>query len=106
MNWMIKLLVVSFSILFLFSGGAMADNITIYDGNSSSETGWYGTQEDQEVEPGMQTGQYWDLEGFFLDGSMLSMVGGFNFKTGRDGYTSGDIFIDIDGDAGGGYTRR
>ena len=78
------------------------NNITLYDANSSSSTGWYGLQEDNEVEPGMVTGQVWDLEGFFLDDTTLTMVGGFNFKNGNPGYpsyTSGDIFIDIDGDA-------
>jgi hypothetical protein len=79
-----------------------SNNITMSDGNSSSGTEWYGLQEDNEVEPGMATGQAWDLEGFFLEGTTLTMVGGFNFKTGNPGYpdyTSGDIFIDIDGDA-------
>lgn len=74
-------------------------NITIYDKNSSSNTGWYGKQEDQEVEPGCITGQAWDLEGFFLNGSLLTMVGGYNFVAGNDGWDSGDIFIDINGDA-------
>ena len=59
--------------------------------------------EDQEVEPGMAWNQKWDLEGFFRNGNMLSMVGGFNFETGgydsyRDRYWgSGDIFFDVDG---------
>jgi hypothetical protein len=63
----------------------------------------YGMGEDQEVEPGMAWDQQWDLEGFFLKGKTLSMVGGFNFKTGgydryRDRYWgSGDIFFDVDG---------
>jgi hypothetical protein len=85
---------------------ALAYNITIPDGigQSSSQGDWYsGSHEDQEVEPGNETGQKWDLEGFFLDGSILTIVGGFNFKTGASGngmtFSSGDIFIDVDGDA-------
>lgn len=75
-------------------------NITIPDNNyTQGNTGWYGSQEDQEVEPGMVTGQYWDLEGFFLNGTLLTMVGGYDFKNGRDGFSSGDIFLDINGDA-------
>jgi hypothetical protein len=73
-------------------------NITIYDNNSSSP-GWYGNQEDQEVEPGCYTGQAWDLEAFFLNGSLLTMVGGYNFVAGLDGWDSGDIFFDVDGNA-------
>lgn len=91
---------------FLFSTTAIAlplgTQITIYDQKSSGNAK-YGMGEDQEVEPGMVWNQQWDLEGFFLKGNTLSMVGGFNFKTGgydryRDRYWgSGDIFFDVDG---------
>lgn len=74
---------------------SLGDNITISDENYSG-TGWYGNHEDQEVEPGMQHTQQWDLEGFFLQENTLNMVGGFNFKDGCEGYTSGDIFISVD----------
>jgi len=78
------------------------DNITIFDKNGSGSD-WYGTQEDQEVEPGMQRLQKWDLEGFFQDDDKLTMVGGYNFVTGATAsygqLMSGDIFIDVDGDA-------
>ncbi len=87
------------------SGPVMADsfgnNITIYDG-----TGYAGTNtggEDGETEPGMVNSQVWDLEGFFLNGSTLSMVAGFDFKNGVSGYptfSSGDIFIDVNGNFG------
>ncbi len=77
----------------------MGDNITIPDQDSSTTSGWYGPQEDQEVETGSITGQAWDLEGFFLDGTKLTMAGGYNFKTGQDGIHSGDIFIDVTADA-------
>jgi hypothetical protein len=72
-------------------------NITIWD-----QMGVIN-QEDQEVEPNCQWDQKWDLEGFFLDGTDLTMVGGFNFVTGEYGngqlWHSGDIFIDVNGDA-------
>jgi hypothetical protein len=98
-------LILAVSLMVCISS-VFASNITIYDnrkdGNNNG-TNWYnrGTNpgEDQEVEPGMIYNQSWDLEGFFLDDNILSMVGGFNFKDGNSGYTSGDIFIDIDGDA-------
>lgn len=71
-------------------------NITISDGNWSG-TGWTGNREDQEVEPGCVTGQKWDLEGFFVLGNTLSMVGGYDFVNGADGHVSGDLFLDTDG---------
>ena len=40
--------------------------------------------------------QKWDLEGFFLQGTTLTMIGGFDFLNGESNYTSGDIFISID----------
>ena len=92
--------------LFLFSTTAFAlslgNQITIYDQKSDGSAN-HGISEDQEVEPGMVWSQTWDLEGFFLNGNTLSMVGGFNFETGGyDSYRnrywgSGDIFFDIDG---------
>jgi hypothetical protein len=72
-------------------------NITIWDGLGSG-TGWYGAQEDQQVAPNCLIGQEWDLEGFFLKGTTLIMVGGYNFLNGEDGWKSGDIFIDVTGD--------
>jgi hypothetical protein len=80
----------------------LGTNITIWD-KISSGSGWYGIQEDNEVEPGCLTNQVWDLEGFFLNGTTLTMVGGFDFVNGQsDGnstWQSGDIFIDVTGDA-------
>lgn len=73
------------------------NNITIYDGNGYIGSGVGG--EDAETEPGMINNQDWDLEGFFLNGTALAMVGGFNFQNGYqyDGalYEAGDIFIDV-----------
>ena len=78
-------------------------NITTYDGYSSG-TGWYGTQENNETEPGTATGQGWDLEGFFFNDSTnsLALVGGFDFVKGGsaistpayDWVQSGDIFLE------------
>ena len=81
-------------------GGAYGANITISD-ESGTGSGWYGAQEDQEVQPGCITGQVWDLEAFDLTGSTLTMVGGYDFVHGVSGYnaSAGDIFIDVDGDA-------
>lgn len=102
---------------FIMTGSAMAlnlgSNITISD-EVSSGTGWYSDREDQEVEPNCVPGQGWDLEGFFLNGTTLTMIGGYNFKDGYGGYQPGDIFIDTTGDAeygpgntgsGSGYTE-
>ena len=95
--------------LSLVAGGAFAgtlgSNITIPDESYSSPSGWYGgpNQEDQEVEPNNVTGQDFDLEGTFFDdvSSDLSMVGGYDFVNGvpRFRVSSGDLFIDVTGDA-------
>ncbi len=86
----------------LWTGTVYATNITISDNNYTNET-WHQDQENDEVEPGMSHGQDWDLEGFFLNGTQLSLVGGYNFKDGYKNTSSGDIFIDVDGDAVYGY---
>lgn len=73
-------------------------DITINDKNVTSNY-WHESAEDQEVEPGMAHGQIWDLEGFFLQGNQLSIVGGYDFVNGQNNFTSGDLFLDIDNDA-------
>ena len=83
--------------LVLAAAPVHATNITIPD-LVGSGSGWYGAQEDQEVEPGCVQAQRWDLEGFYLDGSILAMVGGYDFAAGQDGFLSGDLFLDVDGD--------
>ena len=93
--------------LFLYGTSAQAtpfgDNITIDDNRSSSSNSWYNGSEDNEVEPDMLRAQQWDMEGMFLDGNLLTVVGGFDQVNGvtNGGYTyrSGDLFIDTDGDA-------
>jgi hypothetical protein len=76
-------------------------NITIYDGSGYTGSGTGG--EDRETEPGMVNSQVWDLEAFYLRDNSLTMVGGFNFRSGVPGYasfTSGDIFLDTNGSYG------
>lgn len=94
-------LAISFVMIPFLSGSASAlslgTDITVSDRNNTG-TAWYSDREDQEVEPGMVANQTWDLEGFFLNGTILSMVGGYDFINNTE-YTSGDIFIDINGDA-------
>lgn len=95
-----KVLVLAVAVGLSLWGNAFAANITIPDENASGG-GWYGPQEDQEVEPGCITGQQWDLEAWYMSGNTLTAVGGYNFITGVSGWNSaaGDIFVDIDGDA-------
>ena len=103
-----KNLVFSFLAAFLFlslsffitnaNALELGGNITIYDGSSSEESGWHGKNEDDEVEPGCVADQVWDLEGFFLKGSELQVVGGFDFENGQGDFKIGDIFLDLDGD--------
>ena len=75
-----------------------ASQITIFDNqkNNTANT-WHNQEnEDNEVEPGANIGQEWDLEGMFFDGTNLSIVGGWDFVNGsgfNDGIGSGDIFI-------------
>jgi hypothetical protein len=76
-------------------------NITIPD-RVFTTPGWYGSQEDNEVEPGCVTGHMWDLEAFFLKSWDLTMVGTYDFRNGATyggrTYLGGDIFIDVTGD--------
>jgi hypothetical protein len=90
-----------FMILSIFTNawaGPFGQDITISDKVNQGSAGWYGTQEDNEVEPGCITAQQWDLEGFYRNGTNLTMVGGYNFVGGQDGLKSGDIFIDVNKD--------
>lgn len=79
--------------------GADRTDITIFDGDKSGNTGWYGEQEDGEVEPGMAQNQAWDMESFFIENGTqeLGMITGFNLRDGYGGYQAGDIFIDTNG---------
>jgi hypothetical protein len=82
---------------------ASAADITIYDGQSSSSTGWYSNRENNETEPGTITSQVWDLEKMVIEGSKLTIQGGYDFRTGaysnNKWYQRGDILIDLNGDA-------
>lgn len=101
--------------MLLTAGNAFATDfgtdITIYDGTGTG-TGYYGTEEDNEVELGNIANQSWDLEGFFLKGTTLTLVGGFDFVNGvkdpyfpdysagrLSEYHSGDIFLATGGAA-------
>jgi hypothetical protein len=97
-------MVIPFLVLFLFCGTALAvsfgTDITISDRNyNDSGDSWYTNHEDDEVEPGMVRGAEWDLEGFFLRNNTLAMVGTYDFMHGNSNYMSGDIFIDVTGNA-------
>ncbi len=89
--------------------GSYGTNITIFDGmkgyssNPTNNAWWNTNNEDQEVEPYNDTGQRWDLEGFFLNGTNLSVISGFNLKNGYGSYKIGDIFIDTNGQPNYGY---
>jgi hypothetical protein len=89
--------------------GVSGKDITIFDkvdgnGSNPGSVGWAANgigaaKEDNETEPGTAVGQEWDLEAFHLNGNKLQMIGGFDFLGGEDGNASGDIFIDVNGDA-------
>src|SRR5687768_5429326 len=97
-----------FGSFWALSGAALAlplgTNITISDGNFSAAPG-YGNYEDNETETNPNTiqSQVWDLEGMYINGPKLTLVGGFDFKNGvthnSHNYKSGDIFIDLNGNA-------
>lgn len=113
MSTMLRFLM-AIAVVGLIAPGAMALNVggnyTIYDGLHSGG-GWYGPQEDDEVEPPATSGDAWDLEGFYIltdfsdpnnPQSTMSMVGTYDFingASGRNTYYSGDLFIDWDGNA-------
>lgn len=91
------------AVMGFLCGNAMAEDITIPDGVTASDSSyhwWDRTEEDQEVEPGDVRAQEWDLEAFLYDkgSNTLTAVGGFNFlmgvNYGNDHYDAGDIFID------------
>jgi hypothetical protein len=58
-----------------------------------------GWTEDNTVSPNCVQGQICDLEGFYLSGNKLTVVGGFDFKNGQQDpyrplhYYSGDVFL-------------
>jgi len=90
--------------LVLLANTLTAANITISDNNYTG-SGWYSNREDNETEssPNTITTQQWDLEGMFLSGTTLTLVGGYDFKNGvtynNKNYASGDIFIDTGANA-------
>ena len=93
------LTLLSIGFLLVSVSSAIAENITIYDKNSSNSHNWYGEQEDDEVEPGMASNQNWDLEAFVINGTKLSLIGGYDFINGYSNVLAGDIFLDFTDDA-------
>lgn len=94
-----KYLYLILAILTFSMASAYPINITINDGFGSG-TGWYSAnRENNETEPGTVTTQFWDMERFDKNGSILTMTGGYNFTSpaGYGGFRPGDLFIDIDG---------
>jgi len=82
---------------------SQAEDITIANPYQGATFGSYtdsrGLNVDQAVTPNCVASQEWDLEALLINGSMLYVVGGFNYANGQVGnghlFTSGDIFIDI-----------
>jgi len=70
---------------------ATAGDITIWDKMGTPPSS--GSGENNEVEPNCVALQKWDLEAFYLKGSKLYLIGGFDFKNGTEGIKSGDIFF-------------
>ncbi len=119
MSLFIKNLLIAATTVAALGHSASAVDITVFDKitqyrSNPGSTQWWGDSnltpgvqhpdargiaEDNETEPGTSIGQEWDLEAFQIHGQTLSLIGGYNFMTGQDTYASGDIFIDIDGDA-------
>jgi hypothetical protein len=57
---------------------------------------WYEfEQKGQEVEPGMVYLQKCDLEGFFLNGTQLTVLGENDFQGSTVGLPTGAIFNDV-----------
>jgi hypothetical protein len=89
----------------------LGDNVTISDQvflAPGVDTDWYTDREDEETEPWTAYTQEWDVEAFFYDSNLatLTAIGGYDFRNGVESgtedpprYLSGDLFIDITGDA-------
>ena len=108
MTRLLKLLVVPFLVLFLFSSEAYSvslsnyvtgNEITIFDGLKGGSRLWWNTEnEDQEVEPNMVNNQSWDLEALYWDSKLSSLyiISGFDMMAQNQNYAFGDIFIYTD----------
>ncbi len=98
------------AILLIFSGISMSatldltgwTDITIFDGLTGSGSWYSNTNEDNEVEYGIDangdlvaTTQDYDLEGIFYNfvTNELAIVGGYDFLNGNNEYLGGDIFL-------------
>jgi opacity protein-like surface antigen len=67
--------------------------------NDGTNTGWHGSNEVGETEPGTNTGNVWDLKSFIQTGTTITMTGGYDFKNGYDNTYGGDLFIGKNADA-------
>jgi hypothetical protein len=76
----------------------VSDRATGSGWNDTYEAWWNTEHEDQEVEANCVADQVWDMEGFALNGTELTMIAGYDFINGEQDIHSGDIFIDVDGD--------
>ncbi len=86
------------------ASNASAYNITINDAQSPNAAGWGAPGvgrggEDEETESHTLANQRWDYEAFTVNAGKLKIYTGFNMLTGEAPYGTGDIFIDINGDA-------
>jgi hypothetical protein len=75
-----------------FAGSIYGLNITVWD-KIGTQPAQGSSGENNEVEGASVQTQAWDLEGFYLNGTSLTMIAGFDFKNGQAGYPAGDIFI-------------
>lgn len=94
-----KYLYLVFAILTFSMASVYPINITINDGYGTG-AGWHSAnRENNETEPGTIATQFWDMERFEKNGSVLTMIGGYNFTSpaGYGGFRPGDLFIDTDG---------
>jgi hypothetical protein len=99
----------SFSITFneiAYGNWSGWTNVTKPDGRTGSGDAWWSNvNENDEVEPGMQTGQTWDLEGFFYNPDINDALGQrralytvSSFNPLNESYPLGDLwFKDLNG---------
>ena len=92
-----RLLLITASISLILAGSALALSVPL--GNDITIPNGMAPGTYPNILPGCVQNPSWALEGFYLNGYTLTLVSGFNLKQGNQGYTSGDIFIDINGDA-------
>ena len=92
---------IALAVFIIVAGTASASNITIWDNGSPNGVG-IGL-EDNEVTANCVQVRFGILKLFGRPAMILSMIGGYNFKSGQSNgsttFRSGDIFIDTNNDA-------